>query len=67
MGIFVRTKRVKHRRFDYQPRFHNPEKEKKLRERLRIRSRASRRRSPVGLIYALVLLTFAIFLYASLT
>ncbi len=67
MGIFVRTKRVKHRRFDYQPRFHNPEKEKKLRERIRIRSRASRRRSPVGLIYALVLLTFAIFLYASLT
>ncbi len=67
MGIFVRTKSVKHRRFDYQPRFHNPEKEKKLRERIRIRSRASRRRSPVGLIYALVLLTFAIFLYTSLT
>ncbi|MEM8487736.1 MAG: hypothetical protein AAF564_19445 [Bacteroidota bacterium] len=63
MGIIFNSKRAKHRKFDYQPRFHNPEKEKKLRERIRIQSRASRRRSPVGIIYALVLLTFAAFLY----
>ena len=67
MGIFVNTKRSSHRRFDYQPRFHNPEKEKKLRERIRIHSRASRRRSPIGLIYGLILLTFAVYLYQSLT
>ncbi len=67
MGLFVRTKNVKHRKFDYQPRFYDPEQEKKLAERIRIRSRATRRRSPVGLIYALVLLTFAVFLYHSLT
>ena len=67
MGIFLNSKRSKHRRFDYQPRFHNPEKEQKLRDRIRIKSRASRRRSPLGLIYALVLLTFAIFLYQSFT
>jgi hypothetical protein len=66
MGLFLRTKRVKHRRFDYQPRFYNPEKEQKLRQRIRIRSRASRRRSPAGLIYALLLLMLAFYIYKSL-
>ncbi len=66
MGIFVPRVRVKHKRFDYQPRFHNPEKDKKLKQRIRIRSRARRRRSPIGIVYALVLLGFAFYIYQNL-
>ncbi|MEZ4701776.1 MAG: hypothetical protein R2834_15665 [Rhodothermales bacterium] len=68
MGLFVPSKRPQHRKFDYQPRFYNPEREQKIRERIRIQSHAaSRRRSPIGLVYAIILFIFAVFLYTSLS
>ena len=67
MGLFTPTKRVKHRRFSYEPRFYDPEKEKKIKERLRIRSRARRRKTPYGLIYSIILLSLAVYIYMSLT
>ena len=67
MGLFTPTKRVKHRRFSYEPRFYDPEKEKKIKERLRIKSRARRRKTPYGLIYSIILLSLAVYIYMSLT
>lgn len=67
MGMFLPGKRTQHRRFDYQPRFYDPARDQKIRERIRIQRLAtSRRRSPLGLVYALILLLFAIFIYNSL-
>lgn len=66
MGLFVPRQRTKHKKFDYTPRFHNPEKEKKLKERMRIKSRARRRRSPMGIIYAITLLLIVFYIYQNL-
>lgn len=66
MGLFVPRKTAKHKRFDYTPRFHNPEKEKKLKERMRIKSKAGRRRSPMGIIYSMVLLMIVFYIYQNL-
>jgi hypothetical protein len=68
MGLFVPSKRPGHRRFDYQPRFYNPERDQKIRDRIRIQSRSStRRRSPMGLVYVVILLVIAIYIYNSLS
>ena len=66
MGLFTVSKRQKYKKFDYQPRYFNPEKDQKIRERIRIKTRARRRRSPAGLIYFLILLMLAIFIYRGL-
>jgi hypothetical protein len=68
MGLLVPGKRQQNRKFDYQPRFYNPERERKIRERIRIERRVtSRRRSPAGFIYAAILLLIAVYLYTSLS
>lgn len=66
MGLFIPSRRTKHRRFSYEPRFYNPKKEESLKRRMRIGSRARRRRSPLGLLYFFGLLLFAIYIYATL-
>ena len=66
MGIFVPKRRSKPRRFSYEPRYYDPSKDESLKRRMRIHSRARRRRSPLGLIYFVVLLFFAIYIYAAL-
>jgi len=69
MGIFVpTTKRVKNRRFSYEPRFYNPEKEESLKRRMRIKTLSkTRRRNPTGLIFFALLLAMAIYAYIQLT
>ncbi len=62
----LRPRQRKNRRFDYEPRFYNPERERKLKERIRIKSRARRRRSPAGIIYFVILLSFAVYVYSQL-
>jgi hypothetical protein len=65
MGLFMPGRRAKPRRFSYEPRYYNPEKDDKLRRRLRIHGRARRRR-PTGILFLLVLLGFAIYIYTLL-
>jgi hypothetical protein len=65
MGLFVPGRKVNPRRFDYEPRYYNPKKDDNLRKRLRIQTRTrSSRRSPAGIIYFLLLLGMAIYLYS---
>ena len=62
MSLFMPGRRVKHRRFSYEPRFYNPERDEKLKRRIRVHSRARRRR-PAGLIYFLLLLVMVVYIY----
>lgn len=66
MGLFIPNRRVKHRRFSYEPRFYDPKKEESIKRRMRVGSRARRRRSPLGLLYFAGLLLFAIYIYTAL-
>lgn len=58
----------KPRRFDYEPRFYDQEKDEKIKERMRIKSqsRSRHRRNAPGLIYFFLLLFLVIFIYQSL-
>lgn len=66
MGLFAPGKGSRHRRYSYEPRYYNPEKEERLKRRMRIESKARRRKSPAGLIYFAMLLAFAVYVYTKL-
>ncbi len=66
MSLFVSNRKAKPRRFSYEPRFYDPTRDESLKRRMRIHSRARRRRSPLGLLYFLALLFFAIYIYGAL-
>ncbi len=66
MGLFVPNRKVKPRRFSYEPRHYDPTKDESLKRRMRIQSRAQRRRSPLGLLYFAALLLFAFYIYNAL-
>lgn len=63
MGLFIPSRNAKPRRFSYEPRYYDPTKEESLKRRMHIYKRARRRRSPLGLIYFIALLFFAIYIY----
>ncbi|WP_456429867.1 hypothetical protein [Rhodocaloribacter sp.] len=68
MGIFIPSnRRTQHRRFSYEPRFYNPEKEQKLKHRMRVKSMSrARRRSPVGIVYFIVMLALIVYVFLKL-
>ena len=65
MSLFL-PKTRKPRRFDYEPRYYNPEKEEKLRKRMQVARKVRRRRSPIGLLYFAAVLGFVLYLYFTL-
>ena len=66
MGLLSSGRKAKPRRFSYEPRFYDPTKDESLKRRMRVHSRSRRRRSPLGLLYFLALLFFAIYIYNAL-
>jgi len=66
MGLFTPSRRRKPKRFDYEPRFYNPEKEEDLKRRMRVKRRKNRQRSPLSILYLIGLLVFALFIMQSL-
>lgn len=66
MGLLIPSRKAKPRRFSYEPRFYDPKRDENIKRRMRIGSRARRRRSPAGLIYFGALLLFAIYIYQTL-
>ncbi len=66
MGIFLPGRRVRNKKFDYEPRYYNPKKDEKLKKRMRIQAYNRRRRSPLGIIYFLLLFAMAIYVYHQL-
>lgn len=66
MGLLFQRRRVRPRRFDYEPRFYDPKRDDSLKRRMRIQRKARRRRSPLGLLYFMALLLFAVYIYRTL-
>ena len=66
MGLFRPGKNSRHRKFSYEPRYYNPDKEERLKRRMRFQSRTSRRRSPAGLLYFGMLFAMALYIYMKL-
>ncbi len=66
MGLFIPNRKAVPRRFSYVPRYYDPTKDESFKRRIRIKSRARRRRSPMGLLYFLALLFFALYIYHAL-
>ncbi len=64
MGIIPASARAKHKKFSYEPRFYDPVKEQRLKQRMRIKSRV-RRRNPAAFFSILLLLALAGFVYMS--
>lgn len=64
MGLFTPSRRATPRKFSYQPRYYDPRKDQKLKQRIRLKSRSRRNRGKMsGLIYFAVLLAFAFYIY----
>jgi hypothetical protein len=66
MGLFLPGRRVRNKRFDYEPRYYDPRKDEKLKKRMRIQALNRRRRSPLGIIYFVALCALALFVYAQM-
>ena len=66
MGLFIQGKNKGNRRFSYEPRFYDPEKEERLRRRIRVKRVTGRRRDPLGLIIFGVLAGMVLYIYLSL-
>lgn len=58
-------KKRSHRKFRYRPRYHNPEKEQKLKRRMRIKSKTHRGKTS-SFLWLMVLLGFGLYLYFAL-
>ncbi|HAY35714.1 MAG: hypothetical protein HOC28_02355 [Bacteroidetes Order II. Incertae sedis bacterium] len=67
MGILSSGRGIRPKRFDYEPRFYNPKKEEKIKQRMRVqRLSKAKRRSPAGIIYFLLLFAMATYVYVQL-
>ena len=64
MGLFTPGRRASHRRYSYEPRYYDPRKDEKLKQRMRIQSQVRRRR-PAGLIYFALLFALCLWMYLS--
>ncbi len=64
MGIISPGGRAKYKKFSYEPRFYDPVKEQRLKQRMRIKSKV-RRRNPAAFFSILLLLALAAFVYMS--
>jgi hypothetical protein len=60
----IGRQRWRHRRFDYEPRYYDPSKDDKLKQRLRIATKRNRRKVPNRLAIYIALLLFALFIMA---
>ena len=68
MALFGHGRRRQPHRFDYEPRYYDPKKEESTRRNIRVERRSrSKRRSPLGIVYFMVLLAMALYVYNLLT
>ncbi|GMQ82067.1 MAG: hypothetical protein BMS9Abin05_1508 [Rhodothermia bacterium] len=66
MGLFIQGKNKGNRRFSYEPRFYNPEKEERLRRRIQVKRMTGRRRNSLGLIIFGILAAMVFYVYLNL-
>lgn len=58
-------KKKSHRKFSYKPRYYNPEKEQKLKRRMRIKSKTHRGKAP-SFFWLAALLGVGLYIYFAL-
>jgi len=63
MGLFLPNRNVRHKKFDYEPRYYDPKKDDKIRQRMRIQRLTGKRRNASGIIYFLILFAMAVYVY----
>lgn len=63
--MLIPRTRVRNRRFEYVPRFYDPRRDERLRQRLRIRSKTRRGKQPAFIAVA-ILLIVALYIYTQL-
>ena len=63
MGLFMPGRRAQPRRFTYEPRYYNPDKDDSIKRRMRIQSAARSKRRSSNVIYLVTLLVLALYLY----
>ena len=61
----IGRQRVTHKRFDYTPRYYNPEKDESLKRRMRIKTR-TKRRNPTTVVWFAIVLLLAFYVYTQL-
>ncbi len=66
MGLFTPNKRATYRKFSYEPRFYDPRKDEKLRQRIRVGRKAHRGKPGRAVAFALLLVA-ALYLYLTLS
>ena len=67
MGLLTPGRGMRPKKFDYEPRYYDPKKEEKLKQRMRVkRLSTAKRRSPAGIIYFLLLCAMATYIYIQL-
>lgn len=63
--MFTPKQRVRHKTFTYEPRFYNPERDERIKRRMRIKSKTHRVKSP-GFLRLAILLILALLVYLQL-
>jgi hypothetical protein len=63
MGLFLPNRNVRHKKFDYEPRYYDPKKDDKIRQRMRIQRLTGKRRNTSGIIYFVILFAMALYVY----
>ncbi len=66
MALFTPGKKVRHKKFEYLPRFYDPAKDERLKRRMRIPPSNRKRRSPLTLIIFIVLAAIVAYMYLTL-
>lgn len=63
MGMFISNRRVRHKQFDYEPRFYDSRKDEKLKQRMRVQRMTRKRGKPQGIIYFVMLFATVVYFY----
>lgn len=66
MGLFTPNRGLKRKKFEYEPRYYDPKKEEKLKQRMRVQRLTSKRRKSTGIIYFVLLFAMALYVYTVL-
>lgn len=66
MGLFLPNKKARINKFSYEPRYYNPEKEERLKRRMRFKGRSRKRRSATGILYFGMLFAMVLYIYMKL-
>ena len=63
MGLFNQGKTANNRRFSYEPRFYNPERDDRIKRKIRVKRLVRKRRDPLGLIIFGILFAMVVYIY----